>query len=529
MKQLLITFFLLSGLALGQNITDATKQLKNLPQAVQAQVSTHNLSVPANCIAHSGSATAYTCATTPTFTPAVGDHIQFEADVANTGTATLAVNGAAAAVIHKQGGSATIVANDLLAGHWISATFDGTYWQLEGQLGNAASTSPCTVTGVGSSSTCAFPGSVVVGATVSAGGSTNTTIGATGVTFPDGTVQNTKATGSGSVTGGSCGTNQYATSVGSNGAPTCAQVGYSQVSGSPTIPAAQVPANLASSGSTGVTGTLSANQVGGGYPAANIAAGTAPISITGNAATATASASPCTGGQVWTGAASGGCITPGASISTYTYATLPSSPTNGQIVVLSDGQNYGSCAAGGGTARQFCEYITGTGWASTGPSIPTSLANATVTSYTGSGTAYGSLLGCYNQTFSMATTFQAASPTETVSIFSVPAYWRGMFAEIYESTTTTTSNSQITALIATLQGTNGTNATIPFYLMGATAAGYATYDIAGFSGASTETGTQSLSLVISVANANPGNLGTGSASSFTGGAITVKVCGVTIQ
>ena len=108
---------------------------------------THNLSTPANCIAASGSHTAYTCTTSPTFTPAAGDHIQFEADVANTGSATLSVNGQTAATIHKQGGSQNIVANDLLAGHWISATYDGTYWQLEGQLGNAASGSVSSVFG----------------------------------------------------------------------------------------------------------------------------------------------------------------------------------------------------------------------------------------------------------------------------------------------------------------------------------------------------------------------------------------------
>jgi len=101
---------------------------------------THNLSVPANCIAASGSGTAYTCSTSPTFTPATGDHIQFKADVANTGIATLAVNGATAAAIKKWGGAGNLIANDLLAGHWISATFDGTYWQLEGQLGNANAT-----------------------------------------------------------------------------------------------------------------------------------------------------------------------------------------------------------------------------------------------------------------------------------------------------------------------------------------------------------------------------------------------------
>jgi len=100
----------------------------------------HSMSVPANCSAASASGTAYACSTTPTFTPAAGDHIQFKADVANTGTATLSVNGATAATIKKWGGSGNLIANDILASHWISATFDGAYWQLEGQLGNANAT-----------------------------------------------------------------------------------------------------------------------------------------------------------------------------------------------------------------------------------------------------------------------------------------------------------------------------------------------------------------------------------------------------
>jgi hypothetical protein len=100
----------------------------------------HNHSAIANCVAASGSGTAYTCSTAPTFTPASGDHIQFKADVANTGAATLAVNGATAASIYKWGNSSALVANDLLAGHWISATYDGSHWQLEGQLGNSTAT-----------------------------------------------------------------------------------------------------------------------------------------------------------------------------------------------------------------------------------------------------------------------------------------------------------------------------------------------------------------------------------------------------
>ena len=132
----------------------------------------HNLSVPANCAAASASGTAYTCTSAPTFTPVAGDHIQFKADVANTGAATLAVNGAAAATIKKWGGSGNLIANDLLAGHWISATFDGTYWQLEGQLGN--SNAP-TATSVAGGALGSIPYQSAAGTTAFLAGNTSTT------------------------------------------------------------------------------------------------------------------------------------------------------------------------------------------------------------------------------------------------------------------------------------------------------------------------------------------------------------------
>jgi hypothetical protein len=122
------------------SIPASTNALSSNSSSQLVASTSHNLSMPANCIAASGSGTAYTCTTSPTFTPATGDHIQFKADVANTGSATLAVNGATAATFKKWGGSGNLIANDLLSGNWISATFDGTYWQLEGQLGNANAT-----------------------------------------------------------------------------------------------------------------------------------------------------------------------------------------------------------------------------------------------------------------------------------------------------------------------------------------------------------------------------------------------------
>jgi hypothetical protein len=85
-----------------------------------------NESVPRTC-ATTNSGNAYTCTTSPSFTPTAGDSILVNFNAANTGSATLAVNGATAATIKKWGNSSTLAANDVLAGHWISATFDGTY------------------------------------------------------------------------------------------------------------------------------------------------------------------------------------------------------------------------------------------------------------------------------------------------------------------------------------------------------------------------------------------------------------------
>jgi len=157
--------------------TNASKQL--------VASTSHSLSVPSACIAASASGTAYTCTTVPAFVPATGDHIQFKADVANTASATLAVNGATAAAVKKWGGSGALVANDLLAGHWISAVFDGTNWQLEGQLGTGSNTT--TINSVA----CAQAGSCTV--TASAATLTGTQVAASQAAF---TGDVTKAAGS---------------------------------------------------------------------------------------------------------------------------------------------------------------------------------------------------------------------------------------------------------------------------------------------------------------------------------------------
>jgi hypothetical protein len=95
----------------------------------------HQLNAPLTCTT-TNSSNAYSCSTSPTFTPAANDRVQVTFNAANTGSATLAVNGATATTIYKYGGSSALVANDLLAGHIISAVYTGSQWQLEGQLGN---------------------------------------------------------------------------------------------------------------------------------------------------------------------------------------------------------------------------------------------------------------------------------------------------------------------------------------------------------------------------------------------------------
>jgi hypothetical protein len=114
-----------------------------------AQATADDLAGVFKCAAASGSGTAYSCATSPAVTPAVQDMILFKADVANTGAVTLNVNSSSAAAVKKQGGGTALVANDLIAGQWTVLIYDGTFWQMQGQTGNAASGgsgAPATVT-----------------------------------------------------------------------------------------------------------------------------------------------------------------------------------------------------------------------------------------------------------------------------------------------------------------------------------------------------------------------------------------------
>ena len=100
----------------------------------------HAVAAVLACADSSSSATTYTCATTPTFTPAAGDVVLFTGiNQSNSGTSTLAVNGQSPGrTIRKQQNAASLVSGDLAAGGAVLMEYDGTYWQMQGQIANAA-------------------------------------------------------------------------------------------------------------------------------------------------------------------------------------------------------------------------------------------------------------------------------------------------------------------------------------------------------------------------------------------------------
>lgn len=94
----------------------------------------HGVALPLTCADTSGSGTAQSCTTTPTFTPATGDCINYTTTTANTGTGlTINVNSTSARSVSKQQGSTTTLApNDVLANKQIRACFDAANtWEID--------------------------------------------------------------------------------------------------------------------------------------------------------------------------------------------------------------------------------------------------------------------------------------------------------------------------------------------------------------------------------------------------------------
>jgi hypothetical protein len=92
--------------------------------------------------ADSGAANAYLVTLSPAWTSYVtGARMRFKATNANTAASTINVNGLGAKTIKKAAGGVTtdLAANDIRAGQIVELSYDGTNFQMQSTLGNAAS------------------------------------------------------------------------------------------------------------------------------------------------------------------------------------------------------------------------------------------------------------------------------------------------------------------------------------------------------------------------------------------------------
>lgn len=81
------------------------------------------------CVSASASTTNYTCSTSVSFTPATGDLVYWQADVANSnGTPSLSVNSAGAKTIKLQAGA--VITNMIAASGWYLILYDGSFWEI---------------------------------------------------------------------------------------------------------------------------------------------------------------------------------------------------------------------------------------------------------------------------------------------------------------------------------------------------------------------------------------------------------------
>ena len=96
----------------------------------------HQAAAVLTCADTSGSPTAQSCSTSPTFSPASGDTIIYTTTTAITGDVTVNVNSSSAVHVRKWQGSSVLAASDLKANVPVLMTYDGTYWEIS-TIGNA--------------------------------------------------------------------------------------------------------------------------------------------------------------------------------------------------------------------------------------------------------------------------------------------------------------------------------------------------------------------------------------------------------
>ncbi len=108
--------------------------------------SADKMSGPFSC-QDGGSSGAYSCSLAPAITAyTAGTTYWFRANTANTGSASLNLNGLGAKTIVKQSNQ-PVVTGDIRAGQWVMVTYDGVNMQMQSQTGNAGAGGVASVFG----------------------------------------------------------------------------------------------------------------------------------------------------------------------------------------------------------------------------------------------------------------------------------------------------------------------------------------------------------------------------------------------
>ncbi|MGH3429168.1 MAG: hypothetical protein ACRDQZ_16640 [Mycobacteriales bacterium] len=137
----------------------------------------HHMTLPLACADVSGSGTAQSCGTSPSYTPASGDWILYSTTMTNTGDVTVNVNSLGAKHVRKWLAAAVLASGDLLANTPTLLVYDGTYWEVS-TIGNAPSFSQLS-----GSATCGQLPALTGDTTSSAGTCGTTTAKINGTSF----------------------------------------------------------------------------------------------------------------------------------------------------------------------------------------------------------------------------------------------------------------------------------------------------------------------------------------------------------
>jgi hypothetical protein len=218
-------------------------------------------------------------------------------------------------------------------------------------------------------------------------------------------------------------------------------------------------------------------------------------------------------------------------------AARPTSCTAGQMYFATDataGQNLSLCAGSPGTWTSLIGG--GGGGASPGAPAGSLQTNNGSNGLAGQAMIYANILGggtekqlgmnCTPRATIPFTALTAAATTQQIKIATVPAYWFPSAMLVNELTQFISGSGQVSGLSISI----GTTASPSYYvqplpLMHASP----NYKVDNVGGQPASLQSHDVYIQVNVTNVNPGNLGTGTATNLTAGALEVAICGGTWQ